>query len=481
MWIRIVITTLVMIVLNITAALPAVFFPMKRTEIRTGYNITFQKIGHELYRGFVSSPEGLQRIEDHLREEVPTQGDYSLAYCVCKDNRGIISAAYAKRSNGALITETAAGELAEHYGGCFKPPVTRTIARNRPTPKVGEAARAGGSEEHGPSAQALFAEAKRLEDTGDRTGALEKLARLLKAEPNNYIAVLRSAQLLFREKERTQAAEFYRTAASLKPHAVEPLLGLLECLSADQQWNAAQIAARQALALDPENYTAKTNLATALRAIGKEKKSDAVLVEVRLRYPLSFEVSAERNPKISRLFAESVSLEQEGDLKGALKKVLSIIRRKPDHYPANLRAAWLSLRLGQNKQSVTRYRNAAKIRPEAIEPLLGMLKPLAALKKWDEASIAARKIRAKDPFNYAAVSTLAFAEFLRGAYSRALPLYARLAELYPSDTDMTLGTAWTYYRLGRLRRAADMFLSVLKVQPADKSAAQGVQLCAAGF
>jgi tetratricopeptide (TPR) repeat protein len=470
-----------MIVLSITAAFPAVFFPMKRSEIRTGSNITFQKIGNELYRGFVRSPEDLQRIEDHLREEVPARGDYSLAYCVCKDNRGIISAAYAKRSNGALLTEAAAGELAEHYGGCFKPPVTRTIVRVLPTSKVQEAALAGGSKENGPSAQALFAEAKRLEDTGDRTGALEKLARLLKAEPNNYIAVLRSAQLLFREKELTQAAEYYRTAASLKPHAVEPLLGLLECLSAEQQWNEARLAAREVLALDPASYTARTKLAAALRAVGKEKKSNAVLVEVRLRYPLSFEISAERNRKIARIFAESVSLEQAGDLKGALKRVLSIIRLKPDHYPANLRAAWLSLQLGQNTQSVTRYRNAAKTRPEAIEPLLGMLKPLAALKKWDEASVAARKIRTVDPFNYAAVSTLAFAEFLRGAYSQALPLYARLAELYPSDTDMTLGLAWTYYRLGRLRRAADMFLSVLKVQPADKSAAQGVQLCAAGF
>lgn len=111
------------------------------------------------------------------------------------------------------------------------------------------------------SSASLFQSSFTQEAQGHYGAALSPILRLLEQEPDNYTANLRAGWLLYLNQDYPLSIKFYTRACSLAPRALEPLLGLLLPLVASGEWQKAEAAAREALALAPGNAQAMGNLA----------------------------------------------------------------------------------------------------------------------------------------------------------------------------------------------------------------------------
>ena len=180
--------------------------------------------------------------------------------------------------------------------------------------------------------------------------------------------------------------------------------------------------------------------------------------------------------KIAAWFASSFQHEIRADYRAALKDVLKILKAKPDHYIANLRAGWLYYLQGKYAESVVHYRKTTKLAPSAIEPRLGLMMPLMAMKDWKSTEITALEVLQTDNRNYLSVSRLAYVLFQQGRYTDAAKAYARLVDWYPGELDMKLGLAWSYLKMGKYKTAETLFREVLAVRKTDTGALSGLDM-----
>ena len=186
-------------------------------------------------------------------------------------------------------------------------------------------------------------------------------------------------------------------------------------------------------------------------------------------------VLADKVAKISDYFDASFNLESRGNYAGALNSVLIILRIDHRNYTAMLRAGWLSYLKGDYRNAIGYYRKAVLLEPEAIEPRLGLMLPLMASKKWNDAGDVAQKILKLDKKNYLANSRLAYILFSQGKYGEAEKQYRKIISEYPADIEMKIGLGWTYLRM-RQNRKAEVFRAVLMVRKNNVSAQKGMEL-----
>lgn len=466
----------------ISEASATVFLPQSSSVVRTKRSLTFQRVGKGLYQGFVRSALELERVREHLQEQLAQDAEYSLAYCVCRRDRAMIAVAYNKLRERGDQTAQACRKLARLFGGCVKRPEMVAISNMRQARK-----RAGGSssasQKHGSRSEIsrLFANSMGYEKRGDNDSALKAVLKVLEIDENNYTASLRSGWLYYREDQHKESVEQYEKAISLKPDAVEPKLGLLLPLNKLRRWKELESSAREALKCDPTNFSAASSLATALQELHKPDEARRRFRTIEKLYPSSFIIQRESDRKIKRGFTKSLEMENKGDLSSALDETLKILVMEERNYPANLRAGWLYYRLGNYPRSAAKYRKAHTLARSAVEPLAGLLLPLVASKRWKEAITVAKEALSVDQQNYTANSCMAFALFSVNKYKEALRHYNKITKLYPSDAEMQLGLAWTWFRLGNMKLAHQWFTKVLQVKPANKSAIQGMQLIVTGM
>lgn len=178
---------------------------------------------------------------------------------------------------------------------------------------------------------------------------------------------------------------------------------------------------------------------------------------------------------IPELFQASYQQEAQGSFKAALNSTLQVLRLSPRSYLGNLRAGWLLYRMQRYEESQKRYRKADKLAPRALEPRVGIMLPLMALRRWGEVEKLALHLLKYDPLNYTLLSRLAYVYFSTGRYGEAVERYQQVLDLYPSDTQMQLGLAWTYVRMQRRKEAERWFQTVLQVQPDSVSARSGLE------
>lgn len=169
------------------------------------------------------------------------------------------------------------------------------------------------------------------------------------------------------------------------------------------------------------------------------------------------------------------SYEQEA--LGAWPAALATLEQMPSQERASytwaLRRAWLSYLAGDFDRSIAAYDEAIRRSPEAIEPRLGKMLPLLAVRRWVDAERVGVEVLAKDPGSYLARSRTAWARYNLGRYGEAEQLYRGLVADYPSDVEMRAGLGWCLVKLGRKREAAEQFDAVLHVSPRHPSALDG--------
>lgn len=184
---------------------------------------------------------------------------------------------------------------------------------------------------------------------------------------------------------------------------------------------------------------------------------------------------AEANPEVWR---RSYALEAQGDYRGSISTLETLPAEAQRTYLYALRRGWLLYQAGRYDDSVTAYRQAAEISRNAIEPRVGALLPLLALRRWQDAETLAREVLRMDADNYLASRRLALALYNLGRFDAARTVYQGVLAHYPGDLEMLSGVGWCDLRRGHRDEAAASFRAVLAVSPDDATAAAGLAACA---
>lgn len=174
-----------------------------------------------------------------------------------------------------------------------------------------------------------LAESCRLEKSKDYAGAIQALAT---AQPPNYTVNARLGWLHYLQGNPELSIRYYERAIRSAPTAIEPRLGLLLPLMAQQRFAEAEIAAKAVLVIDSRNYTASLRLTTALRMQSKfiaARKTNSMLLEL---YPtdVSFLTEqlltsiASKNSDVSSLCQTILALDPENSI--AKSQLLALAR-----------------------------------------------------------------------------------------------------------------------------------------------------------
>ncbi len=188
----------------------------------------------------------------------------------------------------------------------------------------------------------------------------------------------------------------------------------------------------------------------------------------------AFEVHSQNIADIVKAFAESYTYEYNNE---HLKAITSLNKvYKEDSYEMNLRLGWLYYQTKNYKKSIDHYNKAIAILPLSIEAKLGYAFPAYAMGNQEMAIKKYKEILAIDPNNYYGNYRLGALYYERKEYQSANKHFDKLINLYPFDYDVMIMSAWTYFRLNKLREAKVLFNKALLNRPNDESASEGLKL-----
>lgn len=173
-------------------------------------------------------------------------------------------------------------------------------------------------------------------------------------------------------------------------------------------------------------------------------------------------------------FKESIQLEEEGEY----TKAIQVLKKsyQEDSYEYNIRLGWLDYLAGQYTESSTYYQRAISIKPMSIEARNGLIYPLIALGKTDEAIKMYREILDISPLDTRTNYRLALSYYQLKKYKEAESHLLNVINLYPFDYDTLVLLGWTYYQMGKTNDAKILFQKALLFKPEDESATEGLKL-----
>lgn len=136
----------------------------------------------------------------------------------------------------------------------------------------------------------LFESSFAYEVNGDLDRAINDTIQILRVDPNNYIALLRSAWLYYSNARYSDAIAYYTKAAKINPGAIEPKIGVTLPQMALGNWEAAATAAKAAISLAPKDYTVRIRLAYISYMRGAYQESAALYASLLRHYPSDMDV-----------------------------------------------------------------------------------------------------------------------------------------------------------------------------------------------
>lgn len=186
-----------------------------------------------------------------------------------------------------------------------------------------------------------------------------------------------------------------------------------------------------------------------------------------------FGVSASAQVSPSKVFENSYAKEAAGDYQGAINDLVGL---NGFDYHKSLRLGWLYYLSKNFDISIYYYQQAVKLRPKAVEALLGLCNPLEALSKIDQLEATYKKILAIDPMNSKINYALGNIYYYQKNFILAEKHFDLVIDLYPFDYYSNLMAGWTKYFLDKKNEAKILFNTVLIISPSNKSAKEGLVL-----
>jgi len=173
-------------------------------------------------------------------------------------------------------------------------------------------------------------------------------------------------------------------------------------------------------------------------------------------------------------FARSYTLEARGKYAHALAALRRVSASQENSYIYQLRLGWLTYLTRKHTVAIQAYNKAARLAPQAVEPLQGLLLPQMAARRWKDAQKTADRVLAMAPGNYLATTRKAWILFNLGRFREAEKIYVKVLRQYPANLTMRAGLGWARARQGRLAGATKAFRAVLRYSPKNNSAAAGL-------
>ena len=186
-----------------------------------------------------------------------------------------------------------------------------------------------------------------------------------------------------------------------------------------------------------------------------------------------FGVSDSAQVSPSKVFENSYANEAAGDYHGAINDLVGL---NGFDYHKSLRLGWLYYLSKNFDISIYYYQQAVKLRPKAVEALLGLCNPLEALSKIDQLEATYKKILAIDPMNSKINYALGNIYYYQKNFILAEKHFDLVIDLYPFDYYSNLMAGWTKYFLDKKNEAKILFNTVLIISPSNKSAKEGLAL-----
>jgi tetratricopeptide (TPR) repeat protein len=187
-------------------------------------------------------------------------------------------------------------------------------------PSVGEAQEPGAA--GGVDIAGAYARSFGYERTQAYDDAIRALAPVYDAYPNGYTVNLRMGWLFYLNGNYSNAVAHYEVAEAAAPSALEPKLGRLLPLLAQERWAEAEALGYQVVSVDHYSYYGNLRLAVALRMQGKVDAAYQVALKMLTAYPtdilylveLARTVDARGDPdEARRLFGEVLILDPENE------------------------------------------------------------------------------------------------------------------------------------------------------------------------
>ncbi len=191
-----------------------------------------------------------------------------------------------------------------------------------------------------------------------------------------------------------------------------------------------------------------------------------------LTLSLSFPGSAQGDA--AQQYKKSYQLEAAGKAPAALKALQRCPAAQQKTYFYQARLGWLRYLAADYPGAITAYKKATSLEPRAIEPVLGIMLPQIALRRWKDVAASARSVLRKDAKNFLAQSRLAWALYNLGRFAESTRVYRRVLELYPANLEMRSGLGWAQLKQGKAAAAKQTFGSVLAVSPQNRVALDGM-------
>ena len=161
----------------------------------------------------------------------------------------------------------------------------------------------------------------------------------------------------------------------------------------------------------------------------------------------------------------------------AIRPLMKLLEQNTSDYTVNLRLGYLNNLKGDLEASIHFYKRAVKLRPKALEPLLGLITPLLAKMDYKEVVAVGLSALKLDPKNYMFLSKVAYSYYLLGKHEKAAAYYEKILELYPTDLAMRNGLGWSYLEAVNKEKAKKEFIKILLLSPYNQSALFGHHKC----
>ena len=171
-------------------------------------------------------------------------------------------------------------------------------------------------------------------------------------------------------------------------------------------------------------------------------------------------------------WTESYRLESLVQYDAAVKTMDAIIKNEPKNDFAILRRGWLNYLRGKHDSAISDYKKALTMNKQSLDAKLGVILPLLAQQRWNEAVKFCNEALKTAPWNYYAHVRLMVAEEGQKRWKTLAKHADEVYRRYPSDATVLVYLARAQRWSGNKDAARSAYIEVLKRIPGHIEASQ---------
>ncbi|CAK0771662.1 Tetratricopeptide repeat protein [Azospirillaceae bacterium] len=169
--------------------------------------------------------------------------------------------------------------------------------------------------------------------------------------------------------------------------------------------------------------------------------------------------------EVRQAYYRSYTYERMASYEDAIKALIPVFDAYPEGYTVNLRLGWLYYLRGNYANAIEHYRKAGRLSPLSLEARLGLLNPLIAQDRVQEAIDLSRQILEIDRYNYTANLRMVTLLRRQGKRDIAERLCLDVLAVYPADVLFLAELGQIKADLNQTSSATAIFNDVLTLDP----------------